>query len=601
MSGEIESYWGLTAPLSAHDHGAAPHHVTPYQRLRGVLRLERYDLFVVAIYTVLIGILSLAVPLAAQALVNTIAAGVMLQPLVVLTLAVLGALFCAGIFRLMKLALLEKLQQRVFARVALQLAAQLPRMEYEEISRAYAPHLVNRFFDVITLQKTLAKLLFDGPAATLQVLMGLFVLAFYSPYLLAFDFFIIVMMVVLVGLLGIGGLSSSIRESYAKYHVADWLEELTRCHLGFKLNAVPAFPLQRADELVLEYVQARRQHFRVVFRQALGNALFRALASAGVLAIGGWLVINRQMTLGQVVAAEILVVGVLEGLDKLIRLLESGYDLLTSLDKVGHLTDLPVERQEGQLLPHVSGGARVVCRKVHFSYDTQREILSGLDLQLEPGARVSLVGESGVGKSTLAALLCGLLEPAQGLVQINGIDVRDVQLESLRHAVGLVNDANEIFAGTIEENILLGRHYITHDNLQWALEFTHLTDELAKFPQGLKTKLTTEGRNLSRGQMQRLLIARAIVARPSLLILDEGFTGIDEKDKLDILDELYNQKYGWTIIDISHDPEVVTRSEMVHVMGQGRIIETGNPATLIRQRDSAFRTLFPSLGGQRIR
>ena len=601
MNVTTESSWNLSVPTHSHTHGEHDHGLTPYQRLRQLLWLDRYDLFVIAIYTILIGTLFLAVPLAAQALVNTIAAGVMLQPLVVLTLAVLCALIFAGIFRLLKLALLEKLQQRIFARVALQLAEQLPRIQHDVMSREYAPQLVNRFFDVVTLQKTMAKLLFDGPAASLQVMMGLLVLAFYSPYFLAFDIFIVIAASFIVMVLGLGGLSSSIKESYAKYRIADWLEELARCHRGFKMNAIPAFPIQRADDLVVEYVTARRRHFRVVFRQALGNALFRAVASASVLAIGGWLVINRQLTLGQVVAAEILVVGVLEGLDKLIRLLESGYDLLTSLDKIGHLTDLPVERHKGHELPTLPSGARINCRQVHFAYENQNEILSGLELKLEPGAHVSLVGESGVGKSTLAALLCGLLEPAQGLVQINGIDVRDVQLDSLRRVVGLVSDTNEIFAGTLEENILLGRSYISHEDLQWALEFTHLTDELAKFPQGLQTRLITEGRNLSRGQVQRLLIARAIVARPSLLILDEGFTGIDEKDKLQILDNLYNPKYGWTIIDISHDPEVVLRSQMIHVLAKGKIIESGKPADLLRQRDCEFRTLFPSLGTRGIR
>lgn len=598
MNVEAESYWSLSAPSPTQDHAPHGHSLTPFQRLRQLLWLERHDLFIVAIYTVIIGILFLAVPLAAQALVNTIAAGVMLQPLVVLTLAVLCALIFAGTFRLLKLTLLEKLQQRVFARVALQLAEQLPRIQHSVMSREYAPHLVNRFFDVVTLQKTAAKLLFDGPAATLQVLLGLVVLAFYSPYLLAFDFFIILIAAFTIGVLGMGGQSSSIQESYAKYRVADWLEELARCQRGFKMNAVPSFPVQRADDLVLDYIAMRRRHFRVLFRQALGNALFRALASAGVLAIGGWLVINRQMTLGQVVAAEIIVVGVMEGLDKLIRLLESGYDLLTSLDKVGHLTDLPVERRQGRELPVLPGGARVTCRKVHFAYENHPELLSGLDLHLEPGTHVSLVGESGVGKSTLVALLCGLLEPAQGLVQINGVDVRDVQLDSLRRAVGLVSDTNEIFAGTIEDNILLGRRYITHEDLQWALEFAHLTDELAKFPQGLQTRLITEGRNLSRGQVQRLLIARAIVSRPALLILDEGFTGIDEKDKLQILDELYNSKYGWTIIDISHDPEVVLRSQLIYVLAQGKIVESGQTEKLLQQRDSEFCTLFPSLRGR---
>lgn len=595
MNSRVTPNWNFypTVPEAASLHSEPA--ISPYQRLRHLLRLERYDLFIVAIYTVLIGILSLSVPLAAQALVNTIAAGVILQPLVVLTLAVFIALLLAGFIKLLKLAILEKLQQRTFARAALQLAEQLPRVQHDVMEREYAPHLVNRFFDVITLQKTTAKILFDGPAASLQVLIGLLLLAFYSPYLLAFDLFIILVAVFVIGVFGIDGLRSSIHESIQKYQIADWLEELARCQRGFKMSAVPVFPLQRADELVMDYVTARRSHFRVLFRQALGNCFFQALASAGVLAIGGWLVINRQLTLGQVVAAEIIVVGVLEGLEKLIRLLESGYDLLTSLDKLGHLTDLPVESRQGRQLPFSPQGARVNCRNVHFAYDAQNEILTGLDLKLEPGVHVSLVGESGVGKSTLAALLCGLHHPRQGLVQINGLDVRDAKLESLRQAVGLVSDVNEVFAGTIEENILLGRHYIPHEDLQWALELTRLSNELVKFSSGLQTKLVTEGRNLSRGQVQRLLIARAIVSRPSLLILDEGFIGIDEGDKLQILDELYSRENRWTIIDISHDPEVVLRSEAVYVLAQGKIIEAGQPAELMQQPRGEFGRLFPTL------
>lgn len=571
------------------------HHPTPYQRLRQLLSLELSDLVTILIYTSLIGLLALAVPLAAQALVNTIAAGVLMQPLVVLTAGVLGALLFVGVLRLLKLALLEKLQQRIFARVSLELAERLPRIEHDVLTSQYAPHLVNRFFDVITIQKTTAKILLEGPSAVLQVLVGLVILAFYSPYLLAFDLFVILFVALVVWVLGIGGLRTSIDESISKYRVADWLEEITRCQRGFKLNAAPAFSIERADNLVIEYVRARRRHFRVIFRQGVGAYFFKAVASAGVLAISGWLVINRQFTLGQVVAAEIIVFGMLENLEKLIRLMENGYDLLTSLDKVGHLTDLPVERMSGRSMPQSDAGASVACRKVHFSYENGNQILAGLDLNLKPGDHISLVGESGMGKSTLAALLCGLHPPGNGLVQINGMDVRDAQLDSLRRVVGLVGDANEIFAGTIEENILLGRDYITHEDLQWALEFTNLSSELEKFPHGLQMKLSSEGRNLSRGQLQRLLIARAIVARPQLLILDEAFTGIDEHDKLRIVEALYSPQYRWTIIDISHDPELVMRAQTVYLLAQGRILESGAPQELASRPTGQFLKLFPSL------
>ncbi len=584
-----------------HSHGDAHgDHPTPYQRLGRLIQLDRIDYWVIIIYTILIGLLTLAVPLAAQALVNTIAAGVLIQPLIVLTIGVLGALLFAGILRLFKLVILEKLQQRIFARVSLHLSDHLPQVEYDRIVREFSPQLVNRFFDVLTIQKAMSKILFDGPGAALQVIIALVLMSFYSPYLLAFALFLMIFIIFVVWVLGVGGLKSSIQESTRKYEVADWLEELARCHVSFKMNAASNFSLFKADRLIALYVEARRLHFRVLFRQAMGIYLFQAIASAGVLAIGGWLVINRQLTLGQVVASEIVVVGALEGLEKLIRLMENLYDLLTGLYKVGHLTDMPAERTKGWDLPASREGSRVECRKVRFSYDGRHEILSDLDLTIQPGEHVSLVGKSGVGKSTLAMMMCGLHEPTHGLVQINGMDIRDVRLSSLRRVVSLVSSTNEIFAGTIEENILMGRKEIAHEDLQWALDLAHLTEEVARMPKGLQTKVVTEGRNLSRGQLQRLLIARAVISRPQLLILDEGFTGVDENDKLSILNELFNPKYKWTILDISHDPEIVARTHKIHVLAKGHIFESGSLSELTAKPDGELRKLFPTLAsGQR--
>jgi ATP-binding cassette subfamily B protein len=576
------------------------HHPTPGERLFQMLRADRMDLIALLAYTVLASILMLAVPLTAQFAVNTIAAGVYLQPLVVLAAAVLIALGFVGVLRVLKLILLERLQQRVFARVALRLSELLPHIRHSALVDEYAPQLVNRFFDVITIQKALAKLLLDGPTSLLQVMLGLLLMALYSPYLLAFDIFLLLFVAFVIGVLGIGGLKSSIHESYQKYHVAGWLEELARCHRSFKMNGTTAFAIHKADDLVVEYVKARRRHFRVLLRQAIGNYLFRAIATTGTLAIGGALVINQQMTLGQLVAAEVIIVTVLEGLEKLIRMMETVYDLLTGVDKVGHITDLPVERSGGKPVPFNPDGAHVVCRNLRFAYHDGVEILSDLNLVLKPGERVSLVGKSGAGKSTLASLICGLIEPTIGVVQINGMDVRGANLESLRRAVALVSDSNEIFEGTIEENILMGRDHLPNQDVQWAIEVAQLSEELARLPEGLHTKLVSEGRNLSRGQIQRLLIARAIVARPQLLILDEAFTGIDEKDKIEILTTLCSPQQKWTIIDISHDPEVVMFSETIHVLANGQIVESNVPKEITRWANSRFNALFPTLSRQKL-
>jgi ABC-type bacteriocin/lantibiotic exporter with double-glycine peptidase domain len=571
-------------------------HPSPLARLNLMLWEDRRDLAILLVYTIMTGLFALAIPLASQALVNTIAAGVFLQPLIVLTVLVFVGMVFRAILRLLKLSLVERLQQRIFARVAVDFGQRLPRIRHSALVNEYPPELVNRFFDVLTIQKTWAKLLLDGLSAVLQVVVGLTLMAFYSPILLAFDVLIILFVGFVIGVLGIGGLRTSIAESVQKYRVAEWLEDIARCQTSLKINGFVSHLVNRVDDLVIAYIKARQRHFRVTFRQAMGSYFFQAFASAGILAIGGWLVINRQLTLGQLVAAELIVVAVLSSLEKIIKHLEDIYDLLTGLDKVGHVIDLPLERSGGKILPITDEkGVSLVCRGLHFSYATGQEVISDFNLELQAGDQISLVGASGAGKSTIAALLCALYEPSHGTIEINGYDIQDIKLDSLRQAVAMVADANEIFEGTIEENILVGRDWISHEDVRWALSVTQLTDDITRMPQGLKTKLVSAGANLSRGQIQRLLIARAIVDHPQLLILDEAFSSIDERTKLKILDEIFDKKYGWTIIDISHDPTVIMRTKMVYVMGEGKILEFGTPKNLTRYYQGEFLDLFPTL------
>ena len=573
-------------------------HLSPVQRLWIMLIADKRDLIVLVIYTLITGLLSLAVPLAAQALINTIAAGIFLQPLIVLSLLVLAGLVFGSCLRMLKFCLVENLQQRMFARISLSLSERIPEIKASALTNEYMPELVNRFFDVMTVQKSWGKLLLEGPTALLQVLIGLVLMAFYSPLLLAFDVLIIVFMVFAISVLGIGGLKTSIHESALKYRVAEWLEDMGRCQTSLKANGTPDYLVERTDHLVLRYLGARRAHFAVLFRQAFGTYLFQALASAGILAIGGWLVINRQLTLGQLVAAELVVLMVLNALEKLIRNCDTFYDLLTGLDKIGHISDLPIERTGGIELPVETVGLRVACRGIRFSYDGKRTVLSDLNLWIESGEKASLVGASGAGKTTIACLLCGLHEATHGTVEIGGLDIRDVSLKSLRRSVGFVGDANEIFEGTIEDNVTLGRSFVSHQDVLWALDAAQFSNDLVNMSDGIRTSLVSGGQNLSRGQVQRLLIARAIAERPRLLILDEAFTGIDEKTKLKIIDALFAPENAWTILDISHDAEVVMRSGNVYVLSGGAIVESGTPADLAWRNKSEFSTLFPDLATQ---
>lgn len=567
-------------------------HWSPFRRFVGLLQENRSALAILLCYTFLSGTMSLAVPLTAQALVNIIAAGVFIQPLVILTALLLGALVFLSIIRLLEFSLIETIRQHTFADVALQFGYKIPRIRHSALANEYMPELVNRFFDVVNVQKSWAKLLLEVPAAVLQIVVGLVLMAFYNPFFLAFGLFIAASIIAILFGLGIGGLASDIETSLKKYKVAEWLEELARCETSCKMAGVPNYLMKRTDELVMDYLHARKQHFGVVYRQFFANYFFQAAASAGILGIGGWLVIDRQLTLGQLVAAELIVVGVLGATEKLVRSLESYYDLLTGLEKVGHIIDLPTERDDGKLFMPNQGGATLQCKDLRFSYRPGEELIAGVTFSVGACERVSLVGHSGVGKSTLASLICGLQTPSHGSIKVNGIELRDLSLQNYRRHVTLVTDANEIFDGTLAENITLGRDFVSYADLIWAIELTRLDIDLLKLPAGLNTRLVSAGQNLSRGQIQRVLIARGIVERPELLILDEAFSGIDENTKLAIVDELCSPVHPWTLINISHDAQTVWRTSFVYVLSRGKIIEMGTPADLAKEPGTAFSSLF---------
>ncbi len=572
-------------------------HLTPIERLFKLIKLERNDVFVLTSYTVIVGLVTLIVPVAMQALVNSIAAGVALQPLVVLSLLVFAGLLIGGVLQIMKLSVIERLQQRVFAQIALRLSHHIARVHSLALRGEYAPELVNRFFDVLTVQKALSKLLFDGLTAFVQAAVGLTLLAFSSTQLLWLNIGIIVVVLITMLLLGLGGLRSSLAESKAKYEVADWLEDIARCHVSLKIHGSRPYLEGRADQAVMKYLKARRNHFAVLIRQMAGYYLFTAIANAGLLATGGLLVVEGELGLGQLVAAQIIVTTVLASMEKLVRQSEQFFDLVTGLEKVGHVTDLEVEREDGRHLPDRATwtGAEVHVRNVAFSYGATERLLRGINLDLAPGDRVSLVGASGAGKSTLASLLCALEEPTHGVIEIDGIELRDANLWSLRKSVAMVGYENELFDGSIEDNIVIGREWVSREDVRWAIEIAQLQDDIAALHDGPSTHVVSGGGNLSRGQVQRLLLARAIVERPRLLILDEAFTGIDERQTLMILDRIFDDKHPWTILNISHSAEVIVRTNTVHVLRDGVIIESGPPAVLSKSLEGGFSYLFPYL------
>lgn len=562
----------------AHDAGGHHGHRPPLWWLVRLLRPERRDIAAVVVFGLFIGLLSLMVPLAAEELVASVGRGVLYQPIVVLSLALGACLALAAAMRALQAWVVEFMQQRLFVRVVADLAYRLPRVTQQAFDAQHGPELVNRFFDVLTLQKTVATLLLDGVMVVVTALAGTAVLVVYDPVLMGtFAAVVLGAVLFILFVLGRRAVATSVAESVAKYDVAFWLQELVHHPRAFKLAGGPDLAWAEADRLAREYVLARRAHFRILFRQVASMLALQVLAGTALLGIGGFLVVERRITLGQLVAAELIVTVVLASLTKFGKSLEAYYDLMAAVDKLGLLLDLPLERAGGEALPATAAGAAVAFDGVGYAYPGGRLVLTKVTGRIEAGERVAVLGGSGAGKSTLVELLAGLRSPTEGRIELDGIDLRELRLESLREQVAVVQGA-EIFDGTVMDNVLLGRTQYGPADVRRALEQVGLLDDVRALPDGLNTYLLTGGLSLSIGQAERLVLARALLGRPRLLVLDEVLDDFDATTRLQLSPLLFDRAAPWTLLLISRRPELIDQCDRAVTIGRA---QAGGPSTVV--------------------
>ncbi len=504
-----------------HHHGDDGHHddhPPPTVRLRKLLSQESAALWVVLVYAAFIGLLALATPVAVQALINQVTFGQLRQPLLVLTVLLFLVLLFSGALRLLQATAVEQIQQRLFVRLGSELSLLLPRVLMAQLRKPPGPRLVSRFFEIITVQKSLANLLLDGMSLLLQSLIGLLVLGFYHPLLLGFDVILLMSIVVIVLGLGRGAVKSAVKESRAKYDVADWLMELGSHSLTLRGGRGADWAAQRADVLLLQYVHARRLNFSILRRQIIGALLLQALASSMLLGLGGMLVIWGQLTIGQLVAAELIVSSVVLGVLKFTKHMESYYDLLAGLDKLGYFDDLKDERETGETLT-LPERPEVLLRKVKVSDPDSVSELHVDELIISPGSRAAVVG--GRGKRLISEVLYGLLDADHGQVELGGVPIRSLSLSSLRAQVALLHDDREgIVAGSVADNLRFAKESVSFAELRAALQSVSLWNDVSSLPKGLDTQLLSGAPAWSTSMRWRLLIARLLIQKPSLVIVD---------------------------------------------------------------------------------
>jgi len=551
--------------------------LSPGQRFWRLLKPDRKEIWNVYTYSVVSVLVNLSLPLGIQAIINLIQGGkVTTSWIVLIGLVVLGVLI-TGLLQISQLRITENLQKKIFTRAAFEFSYRIPRVKMEALYKHYVPELMNRFFDIVTVQKGLAKMLIDFSSATLNVFFGLILLSLYHPFFILFSLILMVLVFGVFRLTINRGLRTSIKESKHKYQVVHWLEELARTHTTFKLAGVTDLPLHRTDGHVGDYLRERENHFRVLIQQYGLMVIFKALVTSGLLVLGGILVMDQQMNIGQFVAAEIIILLILASVEKLVQTMETVYDVLTALEKVGQVTDLPLETRsdEAIVLPDAPEGLTVKLDKVSFTYpDQNRPVLDDLSLEVKPGERLLLLGGNGSGKSTLLNMLAGLYEPEHGGISYDGLPRGNLDLTALRSQIGDCLIQEHLFQGTLLENIAMGRRDATLENVQWAVEHLNLSEFVRSLPQGYNTVLDPQGKKLPRSTVQKLLLARSIADKPRLLLLDDPFEQIAAADRERIMRFLTDPKQRWTLVVSAPDPLLPGMcSRSLHLV-DGRIYES---------------------------
>ena len=523
----------------------------PIERLYRIVRPEWSDIWMILVFAFFAGVLNLATPIAVEALVNTVAFGRLLQPVLILAVLLFGFLAFAAVMQGVQTYVAEVIQRRLFARVAADFAYRFPRVASSSLDGKYGPELANRFLDVVTLQKVVASLLLDGVSIVLATLVGMTVLAFYHPWLLGFDVLLLIMIVAGLMVLGRGAVSSGIDESKMKYRLTSWYEDLLRCQSTFKAAGGPEFAIDRANLLSANYLSARRSHFKILFRLISFVLGLQALAGTVLLGGGGWLVIQGQLSLGQLVAAELIVTTILTSMAKLGKHLEGFYDLVASVDKLGALLDLGVERHDGLLSVRdtdeiLVGGASVVVEGVSLTPPNHVPNVL-LDCRIQPSERIAIYGPTGSGKSTAARLLFALEAPRSGRINICGSEPLDLRPDVLRSTVALAGEP-EVFEGTIADNVHLRRPGVSSNDVRTALEQVGLLGYVLALKDGVDTVINANGSPLTTTQLRLLSIARAMVGHPKLLVVDGLLDALPDGDLERVIGALTTSDRRWTLI-----------------------------------------------------
>ena len=548
-------------------------YVKPFERLFKLLYLFKRDILYIYVYAFFNGIITLSLPLGIQAIISIITSQQISTSWFVLVLVISIGIVLSGILSIFQYSIIENIQQNVFARSALDFSHRIPRFKPDSIYKYYPPQLINRFFDVINVQKGLPKIIMDFATSALQIIFGLILISFYHSLFVVFGLILITCLLLLFYFTFRPSLKTSLEESNYKYEVAGWLQELARTMATFKLAGFNYLSYDKTDAGTVKYIKARKAHFRMNLYLYLGNTLFKTFITATLLVLGSYLVIAQEINIGQFVAAEIIVLLIANSVDKFVSGMPIIYDTLTALEKIGYVTDIRLENVGGHKFEDycIDNKLDIILNDLSYIFpDTSNYVLKNVSITIKSGEKLCILGNKGSGKSTLINFICGFYDKFEGQMLYNNIPLSGIDLDSLRTNIGDNTRDQDIFFGSISDNITVGLE-TKQERINEILTICGLDKFVYSQIDGLDTILHHEGRKLSRTIIKKIILARSIIKNPSILLFDEYDFDFDKEEKIRIINYLTSPERTWTIVANTLDYEFIKHCDRIVVFNNGSI------------------------------
>ena len=545
------------------------------------------------LYAIFGGIITLSLPLGVQAIIGLIAGGTMSNSLYILVGIVTLGTALTGILKIMQLIVAETLQRRIFVRSAFEFSLRLPQIRLESVQNAYPPELVNRFFDTLTIQKGMPKLLMDFSTAVLNIVFGLILISLYHSFFAFFGVFLLAVVGLIFRFTAAGGLATSLKESKYKYAVAHWLEEIARANTTFKLANGDRFSMQKTDGLVVKYLDARKAHFKILITQFASLIGFKTFITAALLLLGSLLVVQNQINIGQFVAAEIVVLLIIAAVEKLILSMETLYDMLTALEKIGVVMDIPLDKEGGIPFEEIDTGKgiAIALNNIRFKFkDDDNYTIRNVSMNIKPNEKICIAGYNRAGKSTLVRLITGFFHGYEGNITFNGIPVTNLNIKDLHNRIGEFSSDLDIFEGSILENIKLGYQEVALREVMDIAKKVGLEKFIQQLPKGYQTQLLPGGKNIPGSVRNKIILARGLVTQPQLFTLEDVFSNMEVEDKTEMINLLTSKENNWTLVGVSDDLEFAKQCDRVFIMRKGEIVEEGTFESI--QKGKHFKNVF---------